>query len=114
MKKTRHVIRWVVLSFLATALFQPVTQAQTQQGVPVFQITPVTSKITFHVNATVKIEGTFDKWDSTLTFTSADVSSGHLDIKIQADSVNTGSKSKDEKLEQILISYIRAGESGLL
>ena len=99
MKKPLHVIRWVVLSFLATVLFQPETQAQSEQGVPVFQITPVVSKITFHVNASVSIEGTFEKWDSTLTFTSADVSTGHVDIKIQADSVNTGSKSKDKKLK---------------
>ena len=99
MKKPRNVIRWVVLIFLATALLQPVTQAQSEQGVPVFQITPVTSKITFHVNASVKIEGTFEKWESTLTFTSADISSGHIDVKIQADSVNTGSESKDKKLK---------------
>jgi polyisoprenoid-binding protein YceI len=99
MKKPLPVNRWLVLSFLAIVLFQPNTQAQTEQGVPVFQITPVLSKITFHVNASVKIEGTFEKWDSTLTFTSADVSAGHVDVKIQADSVNTGSKSKDEKLK---------------
>jgi polyisoprenoid-binding protein YceI len=80
-------------------LLQSVTQAQSEQGVPVFQITPVTSKITFHVSASVKIEGTFGKWDSTLTFSSADVSTGHMDIKIQADSVNTGSKSKDDRLK---------------
>jgi polyisoprenoid-binding protein YceI len=99
MKKTRHVIPFVALSFIATVLFQPVTQAQSEQGVPVFQITPVTSKITFHVNASVKIEGTFEKWDSAPTFTSADVSTGHMDIKIQADSVNTGSNSKDNRLK---------------
>jgi polyisoprenoid-binding protein YceI len=99
MKKPRHVIHCVVPSILAIVLFQPVTQAQSEQGVPVFQITPVTSKITFHVNASVSIEGIFEKWDSTITFTSADVSSGHVDIKIQADSVNTGSKSKDDRLK---------------
>jgi polyisoprenoid-binding protein YceI len=99
MKKPLYVIRWVVLSFLATVLFQPGTQAQSEQGVPVFQVTPVLSKITFHVDASVSIEGTFEKWDSTLTFTSADVSTGRMDIKIQADSVNTGSKSKDAKLK---------------
>jgi polyisoprenoid-binding protein YceI len=99
MKKTQDTIRWIVLSFLSTVLFQPLTHAQSEQGVPVFQITPVTSKITFHVNASIKIEGTFDKWESTLTFTSADVSAGHIDVKIQADSVNTGSKSKDNKLK---------------
>ena len=89
MKKRQDTTRWVVLSFLASVLFQPVARAQSDQGVPVFQITPVTSKITFHVNASIKIEGTFDKWDSTLTFSSADVSTGHIEIKIQADSVNT-------------------------
>jgi len=99
MKKTRHVIRSLVLSFLATAFFQSITQAQSEEGVPVFQITPVASKITFHVDATVKIEGTFEKWDSTLTFTSADISTGQVDVKIEADSVNTGSKSKDNKLK---------------
>ena len=41
----------------------------------------------------------FDKWDATLTFTSPDVSSGVLDIKIQADSVDTGSGMKNGKLK---------------
>jgi len=35
----------------------------------------------------------------TLVFTSTDASTTVLDIKIQADSVNSGSKSKDEKLK---------------
>lgn len=53
----------------------------------------------FGVEACVAVAGTFDKWDATLTFTSSDVSSGVLDIKIQADSVNTGSGMKDGKLK---------------
>jgi polyisoprenoid-binding protein YceI len=93
------VLTLLLMTLVAPVLFQPKTEAQSEQGVPVFQITPVLSKITFHVSASVKIEGTFEKWDSTLTFTSADVSTGHLDIKIQADSVNTGSKSKDAKMK---------------
>jgi polyisoprenoid-binding protein YceI len=92
------VLTLLLTTLVAPVLFQPEAQAQSEQGVPVFQITPVLSKITFHVNASVKIEGIFEKWDSTLTFTSADVSTGHVDVKIQADSVNTGSKSKDNKL----------------
>jgi polyisoprenoid-binding protein YceI len=40
----------------------------------------------------------FDKWDATLTFPSTDVTTGVLDIKIQAASVNTGSGMKDDKL----------------
>jgi polyisoprenoid-binding protein YceI len=51
------------------------------------------------VKASVALEGTFEKWDSTLTFTSTDVTTGVLDIKIQADSVNTGSGMKDGKLK---------------
>lgn len=45
------------------------------------------------------IQGTFDKWDATLTYPSTDVEAGVLDIKIQADSVNTGSGMKDDKLK---------------
>jgi polyisoprenoid-binding protein YceI len=51
------------------------------------------------VKASIPIEGTFEKWDTTLAFTSADASTGVLDIQIQADSVNTGSKSKDDRLK---------------
>src|SRR5205085_8359545 len=66
---------------------------------PVFQIVPEDSKVTFYVKATVSLVGTFEKWDSTLTFTSTDVTTGVLDIKIQAASVNTGSGMKDGKLK---------------
>ena len=45
------------------------------------------------------IDGKFDKWDATLTFSSPELSTGVLDIKIQADSVHTGSGMKDGKLK---------------
>jgi polyisoprenoid-binding protein YceI len=51
------------------------------------------------VKSSVDVEGHFDKWDATLTFTSPNVSTGVLDIKIQAASVNTGSGFKDDKLK---------------
>jgi polyisoprenoid-binding protein YceI len=51
------------------------------------------------VKSSIEIEGNFDKWDATLTFKSADVSTGVLDIKIQAATVNTGSGMKDGKLK---------------
>jgi polyisoprenoid-binding protein YceI len=51
------------------------------------------------VDASVSIAGTFDKWESNATFTSPDLTSAVLDIKIQADSVNTGSGMKDGKLK---------------
>jgi polyisoprenoid-binding protein YceI len=65
----------------------------------VFEVTPVESKVTFDVEASVAIEGKFDKWKATLTFASTDVSTGVLDIEIQADSVDTGSGMKNGKLK---------------
>ncbi len=66
---------------------------------PVFVISHEGSSIKFNVKASVPIEGTFDKWDAALTFASPDVNTGVLDVKIQADSVNTGSGMKDGKLK---------------
>ena len=80
---------------MATAVFPSASRAQ----VPVFAVTPLNSTVKVDVDASVAIKGTFDKWDSTLTFTSTEVSTGVLDIKIQAASVNTGSGMKDGKLK---------------
>src|SRR4051794_5253331 len=80
---------------VAAAILPSLSHAQ----VPVFQITPGDSKVKFDVEASVAIEGNFEKWDASLTFTSADASSGVLDIKIDAASVNTGSGMKDNKLK---------------
>jgi len=84
-----------LLPMLAAALLPPPTQAQA----PVFVVTPGTSTIKFNVKASVPIAGNFDKWDATLTFTSPDVTTGVLDIKIQAATVNTGSGMKNDKLK---------------
>jgi len=93
----------VALSLLATlvfsSVFSSISQAQSPNSGPVFKITPVVSKVTFYVKASVKLEGIFERWDSTLVCTSTDASTCVLDIKIQADSVNSGSASKDEKLK---------------
>jgi polyisoprenoid-binding protein YceI len=59
----------------------------------------VESKVSFDVEASVDIKGKFDKWKATLTFASTDVSTGVLDIEIQADSVDTGSGMKNGKLK---------------
>jgi polyisoprenoid-binding protein YceI len=67
--------------------------------VPVFVVPPKDSTIKFNVKASVAIDGTFDKWDATLKFTSTDVTTGVLDVKIYADSVNTGSGMKNNKLK---------------
>lgn len=69
------------------------------QEVPVFQITPLQSTINFAVKASVPIEGRFDQWSATLTFTSPDVTSAVFDVEIQAASVDTGSSLKNSKLK---------------
>jgi polyisoprenoid-binding protein YceI len=84
-----------VVCLLASAAFPTLSRAQA----PVFVITPEQSTIKFYVKSSVEIEGNFDKWDATLTFKSTDVSTGVLDIKIQAATVNTGSGMKDGKLK---------------
>jgi len=88
------------MGLVSCSLFCSVAQAQSSKGAAsVYKITPVVSKITFFVKqASISIDGTFDKWDASLTFTSPDVSTGVLDVKIQAASVDTGSGFKDDKL----------------
>ena len=83
-----------VLCLLASAVLPSVSRAQA----PVFVVTPRVSTVKFFVKASVAIEGSFDKWDATLKFTSPDVSTGVLDIKVQAASVDTGSGMKNSKL----------------
>ena len=80
-------------------MFSCVSRAQAPSSVPVFKITPVKSTIKFNVKASVAIEGVFDKWDATLTFTSPAAESAVLDIKIEAASVDTGSGMKNGKLK---------------
>jgi polyisoprenoid-binding protein YceI len=88
-------MRLPALCLVILAMLPSLCRAQA----PVFEVTPVTSTIKFDVKASVPIAGNFDKWDATLTFPSNDVTSGVLDIKIQAASVDTGSGMKDNKLK---------------
>ena len=94
-RRVHGSIRFAVLFFLASAVFPSLSRAQ----VPVFKIDTQDSSVKFSVKASVAIDGTFDKWNASLTFTSTDPESGALDIEIQAASVNTGSGMKDSKLK---------------
>ena len=87
--------RFAILCLLATTAFALTIRAQGPVGV----ISKEGSSIKFNVKASVPIDGAFDRWDATLTFGSTDVTSGVLDVKIQAASVNTGSGMKDGKLK---------------
>jgi polyisoprenoid-binding protein YceI len=84
-----------LLCFLALTVLPSISQAQA----PVFTVTPNQSSVKFYVKASVSLVGRFDKWDATLTFPSSDVTTGVLEIKIQAASVNTGSEIKNSKLK---------------
>jgi polyisoprenoid-binding protein YceI len=86
---------YAFLWLLAVALLAPLVYAQA----PVFTVTPVSSTIKFNVKASVPIAGNFERWTATLKFASADVTTGVLDIQIQAATVNTGSGMKDDKLK---------------
>ncbi|MGA7413623.1 MAG: YceI family protein, partial [Bryobacteraceae bacterium] len=100
---TEAIVKKTICFATLTALlvFTTLATAQTQSpaGVPVFKVSPVSSKITFHVDASSKIDGTFNKWDASLTFASTEVSTAVLDIEIQAASVDTGSGIKNKTLE---------------
>jgi polyisoprenoid-binding protein YceI len=88
-------LRMVVLCLLAFCALASANRAQ----VPAYEVTPVESTIRFNVGSSVPIKGTFDKWNASMKFSSTDVRSGVLDIEIQADSVNSGSSLKNNKLK---------------
>lgn len=87
----------LVFVFLLVPILVP--SLSRAQDPPVFEITLVDSAMKFDVKASVAIAGKFDKWDATLTFTSPELSTAVLDIKIQAATVDTGSGVKNGKLK---------------
>jgi polyisoprenoid-binding protein YceI len=84
---------FAVLFVLASNVLALTSRAQA----PVFANQP-NSSIRFSVNASIPITGKFDKWEATLKFASPDVTTGSLDIKAHAASVDTGSGFEDDKL----------------
>src|SRR3974390_3215510 len=88
-------MRFAIFCFLTCSCLSVATRAQA----PVFEITPVDSWIKFHVKSSTTIAGKFDKWDATLTFTSPDETTGQLEIRIDAASVDTGSGIKNGKVK---------------
>lgn len=88
-------VRLVALCFVIFAAML----AHGQDEIPVLRTTPGQSTVKFNVKASVQLVGTFEKWHATLVFASTDISTGVLDVKIDADSVHTGSGMKDDKLK---------------
>jgi polyisoprenoid-binding protein YceI len=87
--------RLAILFIFAASLLPSNVSAQ----VPVYEVTPGESSIKFDVESSVPIKGTFSQWAASMTFKSTDVTTGTLDIKIDADSVDTGSGMKNGKLK---------------
>src|ERR1700722_13525625 len=92
-------MRLAVICLVASAALPLAIPARPPANVPIIAVAKEESSMKFSVQASVALEGKFDQWDATLTFPSTDVTTGVLDIKIQADSVNTGSGMKDNKLK---------------
>jgi len=98
MKWTKSWLRAIRVTLFCVLVFVVfVTHVQAQA--PVFEITPVHSWIKFHVKSSTTIAGKFDKWNANLTFKSPDETTGALEIKIEAASVDTGSGLKNGKLK---------------
>ncbi|HVW08760.1 MAG TPA: YceI family protein [Bryobacteraceae bacterium] len=81
--------------FVALAVLAP---ASVFAQIPTFQVIAPDSKVTFHVDASVSLNGVFEKWVSTLKFSTPYVESGVLDIIVDAASVKAGSSLKENKL----------------
>jgi len=88
--------RFAALCVVTSAALALATHAQ---DVPVAVISKEESSFKFIVKSSIPVAGTFEKWDATLTFMSPDVTTAVLDIRIQADSVNTGSGLKDKTMK---------------
>ena len=92
------LIRYVLVSAACLMAFLASSRPSYSQ-VPTYEFTPTESSIKFGVDSSVSIKGIFEKWNTSIKFSSRDVRDAVLDIAIEADSVNTGSHMKDNKLK---------------
>jgi len=89
-------MKWMILPGLLALMAVP---SASVAAAPVFAIVPAGSAITFHVNASMTVQGKFDKWTSSLAFTSPDISTGVFKVRIDASSVDTGDGMKNGVLK---------------
>ncbi len=89
-------MKWILPGLLALAVAPSVSFAA---AAPVFTVLQAGSLVTFHVKASMPLQGRFDKWRSTLTFASPDVSTGVFQVIVDANSVDTGSGIKNGALK---------------
>jgi polyisoprenoid-binding protein YceI len=91
-----RAMRIALFCLFVSVLFAPISRAQ---DVPIVELDHKESTIKFYVKASVALAGKFDKWEGKLTFASTDATTAVLDLKIEADSVDTGSGMKNGKLK---------------
>jgi polyisoprenoid-binding protein YceI len=92
------LIRYLLASATCLTAFLASPRASYAQ-VPIYEVTPTESSIKFGVESSVSLKGIFEKWNASIRFSSTDIRSAVLDIEIEANSVNTGSHMKDNKLK---------------
>ena len=78
-------MNWILPGILALAAIPSASLA----AAPVFTVSPAGSSVTFHVKASMPLQGRFDKWKSTLTFASPDISTGVFTLTVDADPPST-------------------------
>ena len=93
------LIRYALAATACVMAFLASPRSSYAQEVPTYEVTPTESSIKFGVESSVSIKGIFEKWNTSIQFSSRDVRSATLDIEIEAGSVNTGSQMKDNKLK---------------
>jgi polyisoprenoid-binding protein YceI len=93
------LIRYALAATACVMAFLASPRSSYAQEVPTYEVTPTESSIKFGVESSVSINGIFEKWNTSIQFSSRDVRSATLDIEIEAGSVNTGSHMKDNKLK---------------
>ena len=106
------LIRYALAATACVMAFLASPRSSYAQEVPTYEVTPTESSIKFGVESSVSIKGIFEKWNTSIQFSSRDVRSATLDIEIEAGSVNTGSHMKDNKLKGK--DFFNAKESPLI
>jgi polyisoprenoid-binding protein YceI len=92
------LIRYALAATACVMAFLASPRSSYAQEVPTYEVTPTESSIKFGVESSVSIKGIFERWNTSIQFSSRDVRSATLEIEIEAGSVNTGSHMKDNKL----------------
>jgi polyisoprenoid-binding protein YceI len=90
-------MKWMILPGLLALMVVPSVSLAAEA--PVFAVVPNGSSVNFYVNASMTVKGKFDKWTSSLTFTSRDISTGVFKLRVDASSVDTGDGMKNGVLK---------------